>query len=305
MSPNPAVERDASPIGSAPLTSTLGSRSMKAFISYSSGDKRFVNALVRRLRIHRVDVWFDELEIGIGDSIVEKVFDGLEASDALIVILSKNSVASRWVREELNAAMIRRIDDNKIILMPILMEQCEIPSPLKHIKYADFTRDSDGEFEKILDRLEPLHALWQSLSQYYEHSVLIADKIRHRNMEDDIRQEAEHLHELINAAVDARCLIEKRLSREQEEYHDFFQKVDHLATKGVDIRSHTLNALVAFRSIIAHRCGSAFFPLREFAAMFKARYQHEDARENLDNALRRIESIMKDICSGNIDLRAM
>nr|WP_282563826.1 toll/interleukin-1 receptor domain-containing protein [Providencia alcalifaciens] len=41
--------------------------------------------------------WLDELDIHIGESIPEKVSQGLQDADFVIVILSKNSVSSKWV----------------------------------------------------------------------------------------------------------------------------------------------------------------------------------------------------------------
>src|ERR1017187_7399296 len=59
----------------------------RVFISHTSSDKSFVRRLAEELRTYNFRVWYDEWEVGIGDSIVEKVFEGLAASDALIVVL--------------------------------------------------------------------------------------------------------------------------------------------------------------------------------------------------------------------------
>lgn len=93
----------------------------RVFISHSSHDKQFVQYLARELRWFEFDVWYDEWEIAIGDSIVEKVFAGLDASDTLIVVLSPVSVESRWVKEELSTAVMRRISENDIRILPILI----------------------------------------------------------------------------------------------------------------------------------------------------------------------------------------
>ena len=81
----------------------------RVFISHASQDKPFVRKLVQELEKHHLDVWFDEQEIKVGDSIVAKVSGGLKDSDYLVVVLSKASVASRWVQEELNAALMDQI----------------------------------------------------------------------------------------------------------------------------------------------------------------------------------------------------
>ncbi len=73
----------------------------RVFVSHSSKDQQFVDQFASELRRFGFDVWYDQWEIAVGDSIVEKVFEGLEASDTLVIVLSTASIGSRWVKEEL------------------------------------------------------------------------------------------------------------------------------------------------------------------------------------------------------------
>jgi len=111
------------------------------FFSYSHEDKdRFVKSFANKLINQGINVWVDYLDMLPGDSLVEKIFDeGIKEADVFILILSKNSIHSRWVREELNIGVINRISrDCKLI--PILIDDCEIPEALKSIVW-----------EKIID----------------------------------------------------------------------------------------------------------------------------------------------------------
>lgn len=78
----------------------------KVFLSHAGEDKeRFVVEFAKRLREKGVDAWFDKWEILPGDSLVDKIFEeGLKDADAIIVVLSENSINKPWVREELNAS---------------------------------------------------------------------------------------------------------------------------------------------------------------------------------------------------------
>ena len=77
----------------------------KAFISHSSLDKtRFIIPFAKKLLEDGVDAWVDKWEILLGDSLVEKIFnEGMEQSNYVIVVVSKNSVNSQWVKEEINS----------------------------------------------------------------------------------------------------------------------------------------------------------------------------------------------------------
>lgn len=106
--------------------------SPRVFISHASEDKeRFVNGFAEKLRQNGVTAWLDKWEMLPGDSLVDKIFEeGLKGTDAVIVVLSRASVKKPWVREELNASVIKRIDTG-IKLIPVVIEKCEVPEALK------------------------------------------------------------------------------------------------------------------------------------------------------------------------------
>jgi hypothetical protein len=275
---------------------------MKIFISHSSADKDFVENLAWRLKRFGVDVWYDGWEIKVGDSIIEKVFDGLEKSDALVLVLSKASVKSRWVKEELNTAAIRRIDDNDILILPVLKEDCDIPTVLRQLRYADFRIDQENGLMELLDTIEPLHTLWQSLKYLREHLSLVIEKVKASNLDDFVGEQVDNLNELMSTALDVRCQIELRHAKVKAEHQDFFQKIGILAEKGLDIRSQTWNSLVNYRAAMAHRTGNDFGFVRVFARYFQDRYGSSDDKENLHQALDRLEEIMRIICEEPISI---
>jgi len=125
----------------------------KVFISHASEDKaRFVMGFAERLRAIGVDAWLDRWEMLPGDSLVDKIFEeGLRQATAVIVVLSNNSVDKPWVREELNAAFVKRVNSGSK-LIPVVLEDCKIPEALastlwEHIKTLDSYDDS---FDRIV-----------------------------------------------------------------------------------------------------------------------------------------------------------
>ena len=119
----------------------------KAFISHSSHDKaRFVLPFAEKLRARGVEAWLDEWEMLPGDSLVERIFDGgIGQAAAFIVVLSEASLASPWVREELDAGIVNKIE-RRTKLIPILIEDVEVPQALKATLWeraTDFSRIDD------------------------------------------------------------------------------------------------------------------------------------------------------------------
>lgn len=126
---------------------------MPVFISYSHQDKGFVDKFASHLMMHRAWVWVDTWEINVGDSIVQKVQDAIQSASALVVILSEASVESEWCKKELNAGLIRELDEKRVIILPVLLQDCEIPIFLKEKKYADFRTNFDDGLRDTLEAI--------------------------------------------------------------------------------------------------------------------------------------------------------
>ncbi len=116
------------------------------FLSHASDDKeRFVLRFAERLRAKGVDAWLDRWEMMPGDSIVDKIFEeGIGKADAVIVVISKYSVHKLWVREELNAAVVKRINRGSL-LIPLVLDGCEVPIALQSTLYLPVPNLEDVE----------------------------------------------------------------------------------------------------------------------------------------------------------------
>lgn len=124
-------------------------KNKKAFISYSHTDRDFVRRLAEALNREGVPLFFDEWDIRPGDSIIGRIFEeGLAESDFFFVVLSKASVDSRWVREELDIATVRRIEGFTHVV-PILKEECEIPWSLRSLRWLDMRKDFEAGVREL------------------------------------------------------------------------------------------------------------------------------------------------------------
>jgi formylglycine-generating enzyme required for sulfatase activity len=125
------------------------------FISYSSKDRDFAERLATDLRASGAGVWFDQWEIKVGDSIAQKINDGIHDNDYLAVVLSPDSVASAWVRKELNVAMMKELNRRSVVVLPILYRDCKIPSLIADKRYADFRKSYEAGFSEVVRVLAP------------------------------------------------------------------------------------------------------------------------------------------------------
>lgn len=130
----------------------------RVFISYTGSDKAFVERLNTDLVNSGLKVWWDAWDIGVGDSIVEKVDKALSTHDHFVIVLSPEAVRSRWVKKELNATLMRSLSDRRIKFLPVLHKPCKIPTIIGDIKYADFTKDYSTGFSSLVRAMGLLHA---------------------------------------------------------------------------------------------------------------------------------------------------
>ncbi len=123
----------------------------RVFISYSYQDKEFVEWLKAELQDLGLEIWYDESEILVGENIQKKVNEGIQSSSAFILVLSNSSKNSDWVRYEMNSAILLNAIKKGISILPIKIDDSEVPSDLSGYLYADFSDDRKKGLE-ILKR---------------------------------------------------------------------------------------------------------------------------------------------------------
>ncbi|OBX26505.1 TIR domain-containing protein [Gelidibacter algens] len=119
--------------------------SKKIFISYSKKDTEYVSSLVQALRQQGFDVWFDK-NIMTGNDWDDTIEEEIKNADALILILSKTSVASENVKDEMSYALSLGKSVN-----PIKIEECNVPMRLARKQFIDFAiLGHDLGFERLV-----------------------------------------------------------------------------------------------------------------------------------------------------------
>lgn len=150
------------------MTSTLGvkenSLNKSIFLSHTHADKPFVRKLAADLEAHGIRYWLDEAEIRVGESLIEKIRQGLDGVDFVAAVLSPNSIGSPWVQRELDVAMNQEIAGRQTKVLPILYRQCELPGFLLGKFYADFTDEQNSP--------SALKRLVESIGVVFNKSVL-------------------------------------------------------------------------------------------------------------------------------------
>ncbi len=149
----------------------------KVFISYSRADESIVKRICQDLDLRDISYWRDVKEIKIGDSISEKIEEGLQDSSYFCLCLSKASVKRAWVIREYRTALNIQLSKSSetMRILPLLLEKCDIPDLLLDIRYADFTDSYVSGMRQLFESL----GLPNGLTRIRTFDVPYADLIAH------------------------------------------------------------------------------------------------------------------------------
>ena len=128
-------------------------KNKKLFLSHSSRDKDLVISVALDLNEKGITTWLDAFDILPGESIVSKINQGLENCEFILLFLSKNSVSSNWVMKEWETILWDEINSNKIRIIPIKLQDCEIPKILQTKKYIDFSIDYNSGINQLINTI--------------------------------------------------------------------------------------------------------------------------------------------------------
>src|SRR5271165_2337224 len=82
---------------------------MKVFLSHSTKDKQFVQALAAELETEKIEPWLCEVDIEFGENFVAKIEEGLGDADLAVLFWSPEAARSDWTRLEWTSVPAREI----------------------------------------------------------------------------------------------------------------------------------------------------------------------------------------------------
>ena len=111
------------------------------FVSHRSSDVATAVKLAEEIRNAGHNVWLDEWEINLGDSIIDRMNQGLTGATFLVICCSSAGVVVPWMGREWMSALARQLNGKNIRLLPVLLEGGAPPAILEDIKYADLRKE--------------------------------------------------------------------------------------------------------------------------------------------------------------------
>ncbi len=131
------------------------------FISYNSKDQDFAQRLHDELQSNGVRCWFAPEDLKIGDEFRKAIGKEIRIRDKLLIILSKHSIQSEWVGDEVEKALAEEKEQGALKLFPIRLDDAVLKAKddwaekirlRRHI--GDFSTNYAKAFEKLLRDLK-------------------------------------------------------------------------------------------------------------------------------------------------------
>ena len=148
-------------IKSIPSLIEKGEQFYNCFLSYSSKDHAFVNKLYNDLQDKGIRVWFAPEDMKIAAKIRPALHEAIEQHSKLLIVLSKNSMKSAWVEDEVEKAFEMERTRKETVLFPIRLDDTIFETKagwansIKNTRnIGDFIRWTDEkEYKRSFDKL--------------------------------------------------------------------------------------------------------------------------------------------------------
>jgi hypothetical protein len=111
------------------------------FISHRGSDAKEAEQLAIEIRNAGHQVWLDAWKIELGDSIIERINEGLEGATYVVVCFSSSGITAPWMSREWMPALARQLKGYSVKLLPVALTGREQPAILADLKYADLVKD--------------------------------------------------------------------------------------------------------------------------------------------------------------------
>ena len=194
----------------------------RAFLSYASRDRAFIEKIETDLRTCQIDTWRDSKDIRDGQPWMESIFEeGLPTCDVIVAYFTENSLSSDMVAKEVDAAQIRQLKDSGVSFLPYVRNS-EIRTNLRlDIQTRQCRVWNDDNYYEVLPSV--VGEIWRS---YMERNLAVS-LLQERNRRLELEIEVQTLRATPSSVFTA---------QEEKEFQYVLEKLD--APRKILIRTY-------------------------------------------------------------------
>ena len=126
------------------------------FLSHSSRDKDAASKLAKNLNFCGIDVWLDEWELQVGQSLTDEISKAMNESRYVAILITENYNKTIWTKTEYKKALAREQKEQRTVMLPLIVGEADIPDFLEDKIYIDLRQDYFSGIVRLAGMLHDL-----------------------------------------------------------------------------------------------------------------------------------------------------
>lgn len=116
----------------------------RVFLSYTSDNVDLARGIAEALEAKGIETWWDRWCIYPGDSLRQKIDEGISECSHFLVLLTPKSIGKPWVNQEMDAGLVRKLND-QCRFLPVRYElpASALPPLLSGMHSPEIATDED------------------------------------------------------------------------------------------------------------------------------------------------------------------
>lgn len=116
----------------------------RVFLSYTSDNLALARRIAEVLEANGIETWWDKWCIYPGDSLRQKIDEGISECTHFLVLLTPQSIGKPWVNQEMDAGLVRKLND-QCRFLPVRYElpASALPPLLSGMHSPEIAADED------------------------------------------------------------------------------------------------------------------------------------------------------------------
>jgi TIR domain len=173
---------------------------MKVFLSHSTKDQQFVQALAAKLKAEKIEQWICDVDVEFDGNFVAKIEEGLRDADLTVLFWSPEAARSGWTQLEWISMTAREISESRTRLGVVLLGDCEAPQLLRVKHRIDARSDPEKARQETINWIKRLRDMRRqdSMATGDDAKIMLSD---HGSNDRLLAHELGHAMGLLHPAV--------------------------------------------------------------------------------------------------------
>jgi hypothetical protein len=117
---------------------------------FSSLNKAAALHVATTLNLCAIDVWLDDWELEVGQSLTEGIGKAMDESRFIAILITENYNKTVWTKTEYKKALAREQKEQCTVMLPLIVGEAEIPDFLEDKIYIDLRKEYFSGIVKLV-----------------------------------------------------------------------------------------------------------------------------------------------------------